>query len=107
MLSQVDNIPLWTEKLPLVLILHLQVSRFLFTLHHLDLILHLQSPCVLCDSRAPYRLHFDTQFLTKVQGMPKHIKGAIKKIIRDFIWDNDTHLTRSEITCTSRCMRGG
>ena len=32
-----------------------------------------------------------TQFLTKAQGMPPHIKVAIKIIIRDFIWDNDEH----------------
>ena len=30
-----------------------------------------------------------TQFLTKAQGMPPHIKVALTKIIRDFIWDND------------------
>ena len=32
-----------------------------------------------------------TQFLTKAQGMPPHIEGAITKIIRNFIWDNDVH----------------
>ena len=32
-----------------------------------------------------------TQFLTKAQGMPPHIEEAIKKLIRDFIWDNDIH----------------
>ena len=32
-----------------------------------------------------------TQFLTKAQGMPKHIEEAITKIIRNFIWDNDIH----------------
>ena len=30
-----------------------------------------------------------TQFLTKAQGMPPHIEGALTKIIRDFVWDND------------------
>ena len=32
-----------------------------------------------------------TQFLTKAQGMPPHIEVALAKIIRDFMWDNDTH----------------
>ena len=32
-----------------------------------------------------------TQFLTKAQGMPPHIEVALMQIIRDFIWDNDTH----------------
>ena len=32
-----------------------------------------------------------TQFLAKAQGMPPHIEVAINKMIRDFIWDNDTH----------------
>ena len=32
-----------------------------------------------------------TQFLTKAQGMPPHIEGALTKIIRDFVWDNDAH----------------
>jgi hypothetical protein len=33
-----------------------------------------------------------TQFLTKAQGMPPHIEDALMKTLRDFIWDNDTHL---------------
>jgi hypothetical protein len=28
-----------------------------------------------------------TQFLTKAQGMPSHIKTALTKIIRDFMWE--------------------
>ena len=32
-----------------------------------------------------------TQFLTKAQGMPPHIEEALRKIIRDFVWDNDIH----------------
>ena len=36
-----------------------------------------------------------TQFLTKAQGMPPHVEAAIKKIIRDFIWDNDEHPRRA------------
>ena len=32
-----------------------------------------------------------TQFLTKAQGMPPHIEKALEKIIRDYIWDSDTH----------------
>lgn len=31
-----------------------------------------------------------TQFLTKAQGMPPHIEDALTKVIRDFVWDNDT-----------------
>lgn len=33
-----------------------------------------------------------TQFLTKAQGMPPHIEEALMKILRDFIWDHNTHL---------------
>lgn len=33
-----------------------------------------------------------TQFLTKVQGMPKHIEKATTKMIRDFIWKDDSSL---------------
>lgn len=32
-----------------------------------------------------------TQFLTKAQGMPPHIKEALIKVIRDFMWEKDTH----------------
>ena len=32
-----------------------------------------------------------TQFLTKAQGMPPHIEEALTKILRDFIWDHNTH----------------
>ena len=32
-----------------------------------------------------------TQFLTKAQGMPPHIETALEKIIRDYVWDKDTH----------------
>lgn len=32
-----------------------------------------------------------TQFLTKAQGMPPHIEEALMKILRDFIWDHNTH----------------
>ena len=31
-----------------------------------------------------------TQFLTKAQGMPKHIESAITKIIRNFMWEDDS-----------------
>jgi hypothetical protein len=31
-----------------------------------------------------------TQFLTKAQGMPKHIEQAITKIIRNFMWRDDS-----------------
>ena len=31
-----------------------------------------------------------TQFLTKAQGMPPHIEKALTKIIRDFMWDDDS-----------------
>ena len=31
-----------------------------------------------------------TQFLTKAQGMPMHIKSALTKIIRDFMWEDDS-----------------
>ena len=31
-----------------------------------------------------------TQFLTKAQGMPTHIEAALTKIIRDFMWENDS-----------------
>jgi len=36
-----------------------------------------------------------TQFLTKAQGMPKHIEDALVKIIREFIWDSSTPPTIS------------
>ncbi|KAH9177338.1 hypothetical protein EDB89DRAFT_1844983, partial [Lactarius sanguifluus] len=31
-----------------------------------------------------------TQFLTKAQGMPTHIKNALQGIIRDFLWEEGT-----------------
>ena len=31
-----------------------------------------------------------TQFLTKAQGMPTHIESALTKIIRDFMWEDDS-----------------
>src|ERR1700744_786443 len=31
-----------------------------------------------------------TQFLTKAQGMPAHIKDVLQGIIRDFIWEEGT-----------------
>jgi ribonuclease HI len=31
-----------------------------------------------------------TQFLTKAQGMPTEIENALTKIIRDFLWDDDS-----------------
>ena len=31
-----------------------------------------------------------TQFLTKAQGMPPHIENALTKIIRDFMWEDDS-----------------
>ena len=31
-----------------------------------------------------------TQFLTKAQGMPTHIESALTKMIRDFMWEDDS-----------------
>ncbi|KAJ3753756.1 hypothetical protein EV360DRAFT_23380, partial [Lentinula raphanica] len=31
-----------------------------------------------------------TQYLTKVQGMPKEIEHRLEKRIRNFLWDNKT-----------------
>ena len=33
-----------------------------------------------------------TQFLTEAQGMPTHIESALTKIIRDFMWEDDSSL---------------
>jgi exonuclease III len=35
-----------------------------------------------------------TQFLAKAQGMPKHIREALTKEIRNFIWEDENHAPR-------------
>jgi ribonuclease HI len=41
-----------------------------------------------------------TQFLANAQGMPKHIENALKRIIKSFMWDDDSS---PRITCNTLC----
>ncbi len=48
-----------------------------------------------------------TQFLTNAQGMPTHIKTALKRIISSFMWDDDFSPQIVSDTLSSPITRGG
>ena len=42
-----------------------------------------------------------TQFLASAQGMPQHIETALKRIIKGFMWDDDSS---PRIACDTLCQ---
>ena len=48
-----------------------------------------------------------TQFLTKVHGMPDHIRKALTKLIREFIWGNNKRQRLALETLHSKKEEGG
>jgi hypothetical protein len=48
-----------------------------------------------------------TQFLTNAQGMPTHIESALRKIISNFLWDDDSSLRIASNTLCRPINEGG
>ncbi|KAJ3978958.1 hypothetical protein F5890DRAFT_1422050 [Lentinula detonsa] len=48
-----------------------------------------------------------TQYLTKVQGMPKEVELRLEKRIRDFLWDDKTHVCINKETMYAPIDMGG
>ncbi|KAJ3963298.1 hypothetical protein EV361DRAFT_774930, partial [Lentinula raphanica] len=48
-----------------------------------------------------------TQYLTKVQGMPKEIEDKLAKRIRNFLWDGKEHVRVNKETIETPFENGG
>ncbi|KAJ3739893.1 hypothetical protein DFH05DRAFT_1379513, partial [Lentinula detonsa] len=48
-----------------------------------------------------------TQYLTKVQGMPKDIEGRLEKRIRNFLWNEKNHVRINKETINTPIDMGG
>jgi hypothetical protein len=48
-----------------------------------------------------------TQFLANAQGMPKHIKDTLKRIIKGFMWDDNSSLRIASKTLCRLINEGG
>ncbi|KAJ3963515.1 hypothetical protein EV361DRAFT_779456, partial [Lentinula raphanica] len=48
-----------------------------------------------------------TQYLTKVQGMPKEIESRLERRIRNFLWDDKKHVRINKETISAPIEMGG